>query len=385
MMGLPTATAGADVDAGNHDVGRGVVDCDIHPHFREGLRDLTPYMTETWRRRLGVGTDNDWAANLYASAFQVPYEHLYINPSGAMMADTARPGMAPCTDAAFTAEDLLDRFGIHRGLLVSGSLLGLGAMPDPRVAAAIASAHNDWMAEQWLAVDDRYRGALVVAPQDPEAAADEIDRFADRPGIAGVFMPLHGLAMGERHYYPIYEAAQRHELPVCVHPSGTEDIYNGAPRTAARHTFYLEWKQAVFQIHQSNVLSLICQGVFERFPRLKVVVIEGGFMWAAETMWKLDRDWHGLRDEVPWLKRRPSEYLLDHIRFTTQPFVEPHRREHLAAVIEMVYGERTLLFSSDYPHWDFDNPMRVLGPLDEPTRRRILTDNAYDTFGERLA
>lgn len=362
----------------------GIIDADVHPYFSAGIRDLLPYMSTTWRRRFGIGIDDEWAANFATSQFVFPLDYLYVNTAGGMRRDTAGPGMAPASDPAFTASHLLDPGGIDRALLLSGQLMGIGSTPDPAVAAALASAYNEWMCERWLEADQRWRGGLVVAPQDPEAAVAEIDRMADRPGMAAIFLPLHEILLGERHYYPIYEAAQRHALPICTHPSGTENVYARAPRMAGTPTFYIEWHTMLSQIHQSNAASLLCHGVFEQFPELMFIFAEGGFMWAAELMWKLDRDWKGLRDEVPWVKRLPSEYLLDHIRFTTQPFIEPKHKRLLAPALEMVEAERTLMFSSDYPHWDYDDPARALSGVSPELRRRICVETPQAVFGDRL-
>jgi predicted TIM-barrel fold metal-dependent hydrolase len=362
----------------------GIVDCDVHPNFSHGLRDLMPYMSETWRRRLGIGDAAEWSGSFAASSFTLPLDYLYVNSAGAYRNDAIRGDMAPGTDAVFTAEQLLDGHDIDRAVLIAGQLLGIGSFPDPAVAATVATAYNDWMVERWLQVDPRFRGALAVAPHDAEAAVREIDRMADTPGIVGVFLPLHDIPMGERHYYPIYEAAQRHALPITVHPSGTENVFARAPRMAGPPTYYLEWHAALGQIHQSNLLSLICHGVFERYPELKVVVAEGGFVWAVESMWKLDRNWQALRDEVPWIKRHPSEYVRKHMRFTTQPFVEPHRAEHLGPLLEMVFAEETLVFSSDYPHWDFDDPGRALNGVPKELRQKICVDNPRALYGDRL-
>jgi predicted TIM-barrel fold metal-dependent hydrolase len=362
----------------------GIVDSDVHPYMEKGLATLVPYMSKTWQQRLGIGLSDDWAAGYATSQFHLPLDYLYINTSGGMRGDTARPGMAPATDPEFTAKQLLDAGGISRAILLSGHLLGIGSMPDPLVAAAIASAYNDWMCERWLQDDPRYRGALVVAPQHPELAAQEIDRVADRPGIVEIFLPLHDILLGERHYYPIYEAAQRHSLPICTHPSGTENVYARAPRMAGTPTYYIEWHTMLGQIHQSNTASLLCHGVFERFPGLKMVVAEGGFAWIAELLWKLDRDWRGLRDEIPWVKRHPSEYLYEHMRFTTQPFIEPPKRQHLLALLDMINAEQTLMFSSDYPHWDFDDPKHTMAAIPEELRQKICVDNPREFYGDRL-
>jgi predicted TIM-barrel fold metal-dependent hydrolase len=133
------------------------------------------------------------------------------------------------------------------------------------------------------------------------------------------------------------------------------------------------------------VISLVCQGVFERFPSLMVVITEGGFAWLPDVMWRLDKDWRSVRDEVPWVKRLPSEYIFDHVRFTTQPFPEPDDPEHLRALCEIVHADRTLVFSSDYPHWDFDSPLRALNALPDEWRERIRGGTARELYGDRLA
>jgi predicted TIM-barrel fold metal-dependent hydrolase len=340
-------------------------------------------MTSSWRRRLGL--DEGPPTMLVAGGqYTLPMNQLFINVAGSLRGDASAHGEMPCSDPDFAAAQLLDKHGIARGVILGQHVLAIGAFPDPDVAAVVASAYNDWLQERWLQHDERWRGALLVAPHDPEAAAKEIDRVADRPGFVSVVLPLYDVAMGERFYYPIYEAAQRHGLPICVHPAGTESVYAKAPRTALTPTYYLEWHSVFVQVMQSNVVSLICHGVFERFPGLKVVITEGGFVCAIESILRLDRDWIGLRDEVPWLKRFPSEYLREHIRFTTQPLIEPHKKEHLGQLLEMIYADETCVFSSDYPHWDFDDPQRALAGVPAETRRRMCHVNPRALYGDRL-
>ena len=364
------------------------IDCDVHPHLKAGLKSLRPYLSAAWQRRLlGAASDQEWAKDVYASQFTLPKNDLYINPVGAMRRDAfAADGSVPGSDPATMAEQLLDGFGIDRAVLLGGNVLGLGALPDADAAAAIASAYNEWLCDEWLAFDERFRGALVVAPQDPELAAQEIDRVGDRPGIVQVFLPLINVLMGRRHYYPIYEAAQRHGLAISVHPNSVDGIIQGATTMAGGiPTYYVEWHTALSQIFQANVISMVCHGVFERFPELRLIIAEGGFAWLPDVMWRLDKDWEALRDEVPWVKRRPSEYVVDKVRLTTQPIVEPRRREHLQAMLDMVCAERTLLFSSDYPHWDFDNPLRALSSLPAPLRDRVRVESALELYGDRMA
>jgi predicted TIM-barrel fold metal-dependent hydrolase len=152
----------------------------------------------------------------------------------------------------------------------------------------------------------------------------------------------------------------------------------------AAPTYYVEWHTGLSQVFQANLISLVCHGVFERFPTLKVVMTEGGFAWLPDVLWRLDKNVKGLREQVPWIRRLPSEYVFDHVRFTSQPFVEPRRREHLHVLCDITQAGRTLMFSSDYPHWDFDDPMNALNAIPEAIRQRVRSGNAMDTYGDRL-
>ena len=363
-----------------------LIDCDVHPIMRGGMADLRPYLSRAAQRRLGLDERRSLSSIGTREAVSVPRNMLYVNTSGVLRDDARAPdGSAPGADPAFTAEQLLDGNGIDRAVLIGGEVLGLGAMPDPDAAAMISSAYNDWLAATWLAVDNRYRGYLVVGPQDPVLAAGEIRRAAQDERFVGVFLPLTNILMGQRHYYPIYDAAAEIGLPVAVHPNSGEGIFRTSPPMAGgTPTYYVEWHSGLSQIFQANVISLICHGVFERFPGLRVIITEGGLAWVPDVMWRLDKNVKGLRDEVPWMKRLPSEYLVDHVRFTTQPMPEPRRRSHLHTLLEIVRAERTLMFSSDYPHWDFDDPRHVLTTLPAEIRDRVKAQNAIETYGRRL-
>jgi hypothetical protein len=125
------------------------------------------------------------------------------------------------------------------------------------------------------------------------------------------------------------------------------------------------------------------EGVFERFPKLKVVIIEGGFAWLPALTWRLDKLFERMRSEVPHLKRRPSEYIREHIWLTTQPMEEPKDPRQLLDVMEWIGWDR-LLFASDYPHWDFDDPFRAFpAALSRERLQQILTGNGKAVY--RLA
>src|SRR3954452_18650936 len=227
-----------------------LVDCDVHPIMKGGLGDLRPYLSRAGQRRLGLDERRDLTTTGHREAVSIPRNTLYVNQAGVLRDDARAPdGSAPGADPAFTAEQLLDANGIDRAVLIGGEVLGLGAMPDPDAAATIASAYNDWLAATWLSADDRYRATLVVGAQDPAAAASEIRRVAKDRRFVAVLLPLTNIVMGQRHYYPIYEAAAESGLPITVHPNSGEGIFRTSPPMAGgTPTYYVEWHTGLSQV-----------------------------------------------------------------------------------------------------------------------------------------
>lgn len=361
------------------------IDCDVHPSFRRGLSDLMPYLSSGWRKRVGVGHESDWAHEVAASHFSVPTNVMFINPAGAMRRDTANDGSTPAANPELVAEQLLNQHSIDRAVLLNGNLLGIAGLPDPDLAAALATAHNRWLSETWLAADERYRGVVLVAPQDPQLAVAEIKQTANAAGFVQIHVPMGDRLLGERHFYPIYEAANDLDMPISVHPNAIDGSFRtGAAYPGGTPTYYVEWHAGITSIFAANLISMVCHGVFERFPNLRMVIMEGGFAWLPDVLWRLDKNWRGLRDELPWLTKAPSEYIFERVRFTTQPFIEPDNRAHVGALCEMIRADKVLMFSTDYPHWDFDNPDRALSLLPEDLKRRVLVETALEFYGDRM-
>jgi predicted TIM-barrel fold metal-dependent hydrolase len=180
-------------------------------------------------------------------------------------------------------------------------------------------------------------------------------------------------ALGRRRYWPIYEAAVEAGLPVGIHVFG----YSGwAATSSGWPSFYIEEMTEHATSSQALVTSFVMEGVFERYPDLKVVLIESGFGWLPALGWRLDRNWKRMRDEVPHVRRAPSEYIREHIWVTTQPMEETETPEHLIDLMNWIGLDR-IMFSSDYPHWDFDDPfMAMPSGLSDEQRRRVYAGNA---------
>jgi predicted TIM-barrel fold metal-dependent hydrolase len=120
----------------------------------------------------------------------------------------------------------------------------------------------------------------------------------------------------------------------------------------------------------------------EEVPGVRIVLTESGVAWAAALRWSLDAAWELMRADHPRLRRRPSEYIDQHIWFTTQPIEEPADPQHLLYAIEQAHLRDRLLFATDYPHWDFDSPKQALPRvIDKELRRKILCGNAAELYG----
>jgi predicted TIM-barrel fold metal-dependent hydrolase len=135
------------------------------------------------------------------------------------------------------------------------------------------------------------------------------------------------------------------------------------------------------QSFQAQVISLVYEGVFERFPGLKVVLVEGGFGWLAPLMWRMDKAWERMCDDVPHVKRPPSEYIRQHFYFTTQPVEEPPKPAQFSQMLNQIGMNDRILFATDYPHWDFDSPDRAIpAAVTGELRQAILAGNAESLY-----
>jgi predicted TIM-barrel fold metal-dependent hydrolase len=343
-----------------------VIDADIHPMLNGS--HVMDALSEPWRSRWHKG--------------QRGAGHGYMNPSGgANRADAVTPdGKGIAHDPQLLAKHFFEENGLEYGIL-NPAELSFGLLPNVDYTAAIASARNDVLIEHWLPVDERFRGSLVVSAQDPEAAAREIHRVGDHPGIVQVLMPSAArFPYGQKFYWPIYEAAQAHGLPMAIHP-GTESAGVSGPSTPAGYaTSYFEWHSGLVMNYIAHLISLLLEGVFVKFPNLKFVLVEGGVCWVPPLLWRLDKNWKGLRIETPWLERPPSHYAHEHIYLTTQPIEEPDNPAHLKTMLEMLPADKMLMFSTDFPHWDGDTPDFTARHLPKELLPRVMSETARELY-----
>ncbi|TVY08382.1 amidohydrolase [Paenibacillus cremeus] len=335
----------------------GIIDCDVHVYPRNA-EEIKQYLAQPWKHRFHI------RKNHY---FQSP-----VTPRRTVTPD----GRSPGTEPEFLREQLLRPHGITTAILLPRA--DVSANHDPDYAAAVATAYNKWLSDTWLNeynADGAFKGSIMIAHQDPQSAAKEIERWAGHPHFVQVVIDSGARApFGQRHYYPIYDACARHGLPLAIHP-GADGIGINILASQGYPSHFLEYYAGLSFAMQVHLVSMLTEGVFERFPDLKIVITEGGVTWMPALMWRLDQEYKGLRSEVPWMKKLPSEYLRDHVRMTTQPLERPQRNEELLDVLSMMNYEEMLLFSSDYPDEHFASPDQ-LEFLTPRARSRILSENA---------
>lgn len=273
-------------------------------------------------------------------------------------------------------EAVLDPWGVDAAIV--SCYYGIDSIRHPDFSAVLASALNDWLIAEFLEKDPRLRGSLTLSAHNIQASVEEIERLGSHPQIVQVFMPVRSSEpYGKRHRFPIYEAAERQGLVLGIHYGGSGD---GPPTGAGWPSWFAEEHSAAIQLFWTQLLSMIAEGVFEKFPTLKVAVLECGFTFVPSMMWRLDKEWKGLRRDIPWVKRPPSQVLTEQVRYAVQP-IDAGPPEHMARILEEIGTEDILMFSTDYPHEHIDRVQALLEVMPESMRANVMSETARRFYG----
>lgn len=356
----PAATGRVAVD---------IVDCDIHPYPRTRA-DLLQFLPEEWRRH----------AETFGTRGSQPFLGLMHIPRVQVARLDSMPEEGPAgSDLGLIRSQLLDLYGISHGILQPFGPGGGGNLLNPGLAVAVCRAVNDWQEAYFLDPEPRLKGSIVVPQEDAAAAVAEIERWAgDRRFVQVAVHVRSSEPLGRRRYWPIYQAASAAGLPVVIHSSGYGEH---APSGAGWPSFYIEEHHSYAHSMQTAIISMIMEGAFEAIPGLRLACVEGGFAWVPPLAWRLDKVWERNRAEVPEVRQPPSDYMRRQVWYATQPVEEPERLSNLGDVIDWIGADR-LLFSTDYPHWDMDDPRYAFKvPLDEAVKAKILAGNARALYG----
>lgn len=318
-----------------------IVDCDVHPW--PGPTHLKSFLPQRWQSYLGqFGTRGPFPGVVG------------IRPFAARM-DSWPENDVPGGDAQFAKGQLLDAFDIDYAFLNPTNALfpiHFGGNQPREFSNALMRATNEWITEYWLETDRRWRGSIATPFDDAAAAAAEIRRCVEAsPQWAQVLLPIRMTSpLGNPRYREVIEMADSLGLPITLHVS------SGFPTASYFYESHVSHPLSAY----GHIASLIFEGVFDRFPNLRVALLEANWSWIAPYAWRLDKTWEVLKDEVPHLQRKPSEYIGQHLYVTTQPSEEPEKKSwYLDAYNQFrgLFSENRLMFSTDYPHWDFDSPL----------------------------
>lgn len=340
------------------------IDCDIHPVV-PGIAALMPYLNDHWRETVVRRGIEDLTTISYPTRNPLSFKQEWRDASG-------RTG----TDAATLCRQGLDPFGTR--LAVLNCLYGVQAQFSEDLGLAMCRALNDWIIAEWLDRDPRLRASIVVPMQNVEMAVDEINRVApDRRFVQVMLLVGSESTLGRRQNWPVYAAAERHGLPIGIHAGS---MYRHPMTPVGWPTTFTEEYISQSTAFQSQLTSLIAEGVFARFGGLTVVLMESGVTWLPAYLWRLTKFWKGLRSEIPWVSDPPGSIVRDRVRLTLQPFDAPPDAASVMRIVEHIGSDEMLLFSTDYPHYQFDSEMPLPEGLDEGLAHKIMAENPLRTY-----
>ncbi len=342
-----------------------LIDCDVHITV-PNVQALFPYLPRHWVEHVNQSVFKGAAANYYPPRSPV----------------AARPGSIPEDGPAGSSLQLLraqalDPLGVE--IAIANCLYAIDSLHNPEAAVAFARATNDWIIAEWLDKEPRLRASLVIPVQIPELAAAEIDRVGDHPGFVQVLLPVRAEhPYGNRLYRPMWDAIVRHDLVAGIHFGGAP---GNPPFPSGWPSHFVEEYAGMAQVFQSQLASIISEGVCDLFPTVRIALLESGFTWLPAFMWRFDKEWHNLRRLVPWVKQAPSEYIRQHVRATVQPLNAPPRWDDMETILEQINADHLLMYASDYPHLHLSDPLDDFLPrLPEELARKIRIENAREWY-----
>lgn len=365
------STAGTATDPSSYTV----IDCDCH--YLDSFAEIADYMTDPWKTRFkDSGWDEAGGKQNLSSFF--PFSTGDRQAYGKIKREHSSYPDEP--EEPENIRDGMDALGIDKTLLISHLVLNSGGVhaDDERVAEFMKGYVRYALAEVLDPADGIY-GLAPVPYYDIEASLDVLEMVADEESIKGVCFVTAGAnpPLGNRKYDPIYDECENLDVPIVFHTGGSgldEYLRAGYQEFIETHTL------GFLESNMSQLVSLVVQGVPEKFPDLDIVFMESGVAYLPGLMARLDEEYLKRPEEAPLLEDRPSEYLRE-LYFGTQPLEISMEPEHLEMCIDMI-GVDALMYASDYPHWDYDSPSTVaeLPFLSRAEKQQILADNAAEVF-----
>ena len=355
-----------------------IIDVDSHHFESESFAEIVKYIEDPVIRQL---LEASTIAG-YRGVGALPASLGYQDYGGRIMREPLRrlerTEPKPHRDITLTRR-WMDSMGVDMAILFPTPMLHLGLHPQVEVEVALSHAYNRWLVEHMLAEEPRIRTMLYLPFNDPAATYRAVKEFTGKPGVVGFmvtsnrYRPVH-----HNDYMKTYALLEESNLPIAFHGAynWNDQSMLMVNRFISAHALGFVWHNLV------HLTNWVINGLGERFPKLKVLWIESGLAWLPFIMQRLDNEYMMRTADAPALKKLPSDYIRD-MYFTNQPMEKTGDMALLETTFRLIKAETQLLYSSDYPHWDFDLPSVIydLPFLNEAQKHAILGGNALRVFG----
>lgn len=359
-----------------HDKGRKAEVIDTDFHFQPDWQTLRRYMKEPFQSRL---TRYPQVASEYAPDQAIAMEGTGQNVQG----------------QAKTGEDVvkvIDEIGVDTVIISPGFQRPQSMFNGPMITAT-ASAYNDYLIAEVFPVSDRIRASLMINQRDPLEAAKEIRRVGGDERFVTVYSEFGGTyePIGSSKHDPIFDALREYDLPLSMHIGTFWQQWS--PLSQGASTWVELLGVSSVGTCMAFMSSMIMQGLFDKYPDQRVTVQEGGLWWLPDFMLRLDEFYHDHPGDIELLERKlemgqrflnklPSQYVLDHFRFSTQPMCKPKSAKQFSWLLELCHAGELFMYSSDWPHATFDplNWVVQSKAIDDEMQANIFHRNARKSY-----
>ena len=352
-----------------------IVDVDSHHYESEHMKDILPFMENDVFKQLAISQGHKMRGGIVPT--NIGYQDMGGRVTRYPMRGTEKTGEGKHRDVQLGLR-WMDAMGVDYACLFPTGMLNIGLHPQKEMEVELCWAYNRWLTEKVLPESNgRIYSMLCLPFSDPDECLRQVETFGDRKGVTGFMVTtVRHLPVYDNAYMKVYRAMEERGLALSFHsgPNWGDHTFKSCNRFLSAHALGFTWYNI---LHLTN---WVINGLGERFPKLPVIWIEAGLAWIPFLMQRLDHEYMLRSSECPTLKKKPSDYMRD-MYYSSQP-MEIQDMDALKTTFRMIDAETQLLYSSDYPHWDFDLPSTIydLPFLSEKGKHNILGGNAARLF-----